>query len=580
MRASVAKKEECVEVAALTIVDAKFMPECYRKPIISFTMSKRHTYIFITGGVMSGVGKGVASASIGAMLKARGLRVTAVKIDPYVNIDAGTMNPVEHGEVFVTGDGYETDQDIGNYERFLDEDITRANYMTTGVVYLSVIQRERALGYGGKTVEVVPHVPLEVVDRIKKAAALHSADVTIIEIGGTVGEYQNVLFLEAARMMKTATPNDVLIGLVSYLPVPGNLGEMKTKPTQYAVRTLNGTGLQPDFIIGRGPAAIDHQRKEKIAINCSMQPEDIISAPDVASIYDVPLNFNKEGLCGRIVKKLKLKAKPVDTSAWEALQKSIHSPTKSVKIGIVGKYVSTGDFTLTDAYLSVLEAIKHAAWSLKCKPEIVWLNSEELEKSPKSVKIVMKDLDGILVPGGFGTRGIEGKLLAIRYAREQKIPYLGLCYGLQLATIESARNLLGLKQANTTEIDPKTTDPVIHLMNEQEERLKNKTYGGTMRLGTYECVLRPGSIAKKLYGQATIQERHRHRYECNPSYREQLEKVGLIPSGLSPDGTLVEVVERKDHPFFVASQFHPEFLSRPFRPHPLFKGFIAAAMKK
>lgn len=542
-------------------------------------MPKRRTFIFITGGVMSGVGKGIASASIGAMLKARGLRVTAVKIDPYVNIDAGTMNPVEHGEVFVTKDGYETDQDIGNYERFLDEDITRANYMTTGVVYLSVIQRERTLGYGGKTVEVVPHVPLEVVDRIKRAAELNKADVTIIEIGGTVGEYQNVLFLEAARMMKTETPNDVLVGLVSYLPVPGNLGEMKTKPTQYAVRTLNSAGLQPDFIIGRSPAAIDLPRKQKIAINCSMQAEDIISAPDVSSIYDVPLNFNNEGLCQRIVKKLKLRAKPVDTRAWETLTKSIHRSVKPVRIGIVGKYVSTGDFTLTDAYLSVLEAVKHAAWSVQRKPEIVWLNAEELEQHPRDVAKFLKGLSGILVPGGFGTRGIEGKLLAIRYAREHKIPYLGLCYGLQLATVEFARNVLGLKQANTTEIAPSTPDPVIHLMNEQEGRMQDKNYGGTMRLGEYPCHLLPGSQARKLYGQEVILERHRHRYECNPDYREEFQAKGLIASGLSPDGSLVEVIELKNHPFFMAAQFHPEFLSRPFHPHPLFLGFLKAASR-
>jgi CTP synthase len=542
-------------------------------------MKRRRTYVFIAGGVMSGVGKGIASASLGALLKARGLRVTAVKIDPYINVDAGTMNPVEHGEVFVTSDGDETDQDIGNYERFLDEDITRVNYMTTGRVYLSVIERERALGYGGKTVEVVPHVPLEIIGRIKTAAKLNDADVTIIEIGGTVGEYQNVLYLEAARMMKSETPGDVLVGLVSYLPVPGALGEMKSKPTQYAVRTLNGTGIQPDFIIGRSTHPIDKPRKEKIAINCSMKAEDVFSAPDVSSIYQVPLNLEEEGLAERVVKKLKLRKKSADLKSWRGLWNRIQSSTKPIKIGIVGKYVSTGDFVLTDAYLSVLEAVKHAAWSIQRKPEIIWINSEELELNPKSVPDVLKDLDGILVPGGFGTRGIEGKLLAIRYAREKKIPYLGLCYGLQLATVEFARNVLGLKDANTTEINPKTSNPVIHLMNEQEERMKNKHYGGTMRLGSYDCVLRPGSKAREVYGRAEIVERHRHRYECNPEYREDLEKAGLIPSGLSPDGSLVEIIELKNHPFFMASQFHPEFLSRPFRPHPLFVGFMKAAAK-
>ncbi len=542
-------------------------------------MKRRRTYVFIAGGVMSGVGKGIASASLGALLKARGLRVTAVKIDPYINVDAGTMNPVEHGEVFVTSDGDETDQDIGNYERFLDEDITRVNYMTTGRVYLSVIERERALGYGGKTVEVVPHVPLEIIGRIKNAAKLNDADVTIIEIGGTVGEYQNVLYLEAARMMKSETPGDVLVGLVSYLPIPGALGEMKSKPTQYAVRTLNGTGIQPDFIIGRSTHPIDKPRKEKIAINCSMLAEDVISAPDVSSIYQVPLNLEQEGLAERVIKKLKLRKNKVDLTPWQGLWDRIQSSTKPIKIGIVGKYVSTGDFVLTDAYLSVLEAVKHAAWSIQRKPEIVWINSEELEMNPKSVPDVLKSLDGILVPGGFGTRGIEGKLLAIRYAREKKIPYLGLCYGLQLATVEFARNVLGLKDANTTEINPKTSNPVIHLMNEQEERMKNKHYGGTMRLGSYDCLLRPGSKAQEVYGQDEIVERHRHRYECNPDYREDLERAGLIPSGLSPDGSLVEIVELKNHPFFMASQFHPEFLSRPFRPHPMFVGFVKAAAR-
>jgi CTP synthase len=543
-------------------------------------MPKRHTYLFIVGGVMSGVGKGVSSASIGALLKARGLRVTAVKIDPYINVDAGTMNPVEHGEVFVTKDGYETDQDIGNYERFLDEDITSANYMTTGRVYQAVIARERALGYGGKQVQVVPHVPLEVISRIKNAAKLASADVTIIEIGGTVGEYENLLFLEAARMMRMEAPSDVLVGLVSYLPVPGSLGEMKSKPTQLAVRAIQATGLQPDFVIGRSSYPIDKPRKEKIAMYCNIHPDDIISAPDVPSIYSVPEAFHLEGLDDRIVKKLKLRTRPPNIDAWKNLLKQRDQAKKTVKIGIIGKYISTGDFMLTDAYISVLEALKHAAWSSKLKVEVEWLNPEKFEADPKLVAKELKPLDGILVPGGFGSRGIEGKMLAIQYAREHKLPYLGLCYGLQLATIEVARHLLGYKRANTTEIDPATPYPIIHLINEQTEKMQNKNYGGTMRLGTYACELRKGSLARKLYGQDVIEERHRHRYECNPEYRAELEKAGLIPSGLSPDGTLVEVVELKDHPFFIACQFHPEFLSRPFRPHPLFKGLVEAASKK
>lgn len=548
--------------------------------LLHVPMPKRFTYIFIVGGVMSGVGKGVSSASIGALLKARGLRVTAVKIDPYINVDAGTMNPVEHGEVFVTKDGYETDQDIGNYERFLDEDITSANYMTTGRVYQTVIARERALGYGGKQVQVVPHVPLEVISRIKNAAKLANADVTLIEIGGTVGEYENLLFLEAARMMRMEAPSDVLVGLVSYLPVPGSLGEMKSKPTQLAVRAVQATGLQPDFVIGRSLYPIDAPRKEKIAMYCNVHPDDIISAPDVPSIYSIPEAFHLEGLDARIIKKLKLRAGQADITAWKQLLARRDSAKKTVKIGVIGKYISTGDFLLTDAYISVLEALKHAAWSSKLRVEVEWLNPEQFEQNPKLVAKELAKLDGVLVPGGFGSRGIEGKMLAIRYAREKKIPYLGLCYGLQLATIEMARHVLGYKRANTTEIDPTTPEPVIHLIDEQEERMKNKEYGGTMRLGTYRCELRKGSMARKLYGKDAIEERHRHRYECNPKYRAELEEAGLIPSGLSPDGSLVELIELNDHPFFLACQFHPEFLSRPFRPHPLFKGFVEAASRR
>ncbi len=542
--------------------------------------NRRRTFVFIAGGVMSGVGKGVASASIGAILKARGLKVTAVKIDPYINVDAGTMNPVEHGEVFVTRDGDETDQDIGNYERFLDEDIMKVNYMTTGRVYLSVIQRERSLGYGGKTVEVVPHVPEEVISRIKAAAASHDADVTIIEIGGTVGEYQNILFLEAARILQHEQPHDVLIGLVSYLPVPGNLGEMKTKPTQYAVRTLNSAGLQPDFIIGRSSEAIDDVRKRKMAAHCSVQAEQIISAPDVASIYDVPAHFEKEGLGKLIAKKLALKKNKPNLRSWNELTKRIANNRDSLPIGIISKYSTSGSFNLSDAYLSVIEALKHACWKIGRKPTLVWIDAEELEKSPANAHKLLKGLKGIIVPGGFGSRGIEGKIRAIQYAREKKIPFLGLCYGMQMATVEFARHVLGLKHAHTTEIDPKTPDPVIHLMNEQEEKMKNKLYGGSMRLGDYPCHLKPGSMARKLYGEELVLERHRHRFEYNPEYRERFEKAGFISSGMSPDNSLTEIIELKKHPFFMGSQFHPEYTSRPMRPHPLFLGFAKATTKR
>ena len=527
---------------------------------------------------MSGVGKGIASASLGALLKCRGLSVTAVKIDPYINVDAGTMNPVEHGEVFVTTDGDETDQDIGNYERFLDQDIVRVNYMTTGRVYQSVIARERALGYGGKTVEVVPHVPLEVIGRIRAAAEHHDADVTIVEIGGTVGEYQNILFLEAARMMRLEEPEQVLIGLVSYLPVPTAIGEMKSKPTQFAVRSLNSVGLQPDFIIGRSSLPMDEPRKRKLAVFCNVHAEDIIGSPDRTSIYSVPMQLHEEGLDALVVEKLKLKTKPTRLEKWKDLHERVSTTMKPMRIGIVGKYVSTGAFVLSDAYISVLEAVKHAAWALHRQAEMVWINAEELETSkPSAVKKIFGNVDGVIVPGGFGTRGVEGKIRAIQYAREHDIPYLGLCYGLQLATIEFSRHVLGWKDAHTTEIQPNTAHPVIHLMNEQEERMKNKHYGGTMRVGSYPCVLKPGSLAKKLYNTSKIHERHRHRFEVNPAYRFDLEEAGLVASGMSPDGKLVEMIELKDHPFFMASQFHPEFLSRPFRPHPLFLGFVRAA---
>lgn len=540
---------------------------------------RRRTYIFVAGGVMSGVGKGIATASIGALLKARGLRVTAVKIDPYLNVDPGTLNPIEHGEVFVTKDGLETDQDIGNYERFLDEDLHRVNCMTSGSVFQAVINRERALGYGGKTVEWVPHIPLEVIDRVKSAAKNADADVTLIEIGGTVGEYQNAIFLEACRMMRLEAPKDVLVVIVSYMPIPGSVGEMKSKPTQYAVRSLNAAGLQPDLIICRASLPIDEPRKKKLSVSCSVAPEDIIAAPDVPSIYAVPLNFREEGVSDRIVQKLNIRLPRPGLDDWKRLNRRINTAKKPVRIGIVGKYFSTGDFVLTDSYLSVLEAIKHAAWAINRKPEIVWLNSEDFEKRPSSVATELKKLDGVLIPGGFGTRGIEGKLKAIKYVREHKVPYLGLCYGMQLATVEVARDLLGWKDANTTEIDTKTSHPVIHLMNEQEEKMKDADYGGTMRLGEYPCVLKAGSLARKLYGSDTIMERHRHRYEANPAYRCELENEGLIVSGVSPDGKLAEIVEMKGHPFFIASQFHPELISRPFRPHPLFLGFVKAAAK-
>ncbi|MCI0533117.1 CTP synthase, partial [bacterium] len=451
-------------------------------------------YIFVVGGVLSGVGKGVTTSSIGAILQSRGFSVTAVKIDPYINVDAGTMNPTEHGEVFVLNDGYETDQDMGNYERFLNISLPRDNYMTTGSVYLSVIEKERNLKYKGKCVEVVPHIPLEIIERIKKASEKADADITTVEVGGTVGEYQNILFLEAARMMELQNPDDVAFVMVSYLPVPGNLGEMKTKPTQYAVRTLNSTGIQPNIIVARSATPLDNIRKEKIGMFCNIAKESVISAPDVESIYDVPLNFEKDKLSDILLSSLKLKPKkPTDMKEWKSFVAKTKEPRKEVNIAIVGKYFNIGDFTLTDAYISVIEAIKYSAYSLGAKPKIHWLSAEDYEGVNGKKKLAgLKKYDGVLIPGGFGSRGIEGKLAAIRYVRENKIPYFGLCYGMQLAVVEYARNVLGWSDANTTEIDGKTAHPVIDIMPEQKEKMTKSDYGGTMRLGAYPAVLKKG----------------------------------------------------------------------------------------
>lgn len=537
-------------------------------------------FIFVTGGVMSGVGKGVATSSLGVILQARGFNVTAVKIDPYINVDAGTMNPVEHGEVFVTRDGVETDQDIGNYERFLNADLTRANYMTTGAVYLSVIQKERNLEYGGKSVEVVPHIPLEVIARLKEAARLTKADFVLVEIGGTVGEYQNMLFLEAARMMHLKHPKDVMFVLVSYLPVPKMVGEMKTKPTQYAVRTLNSAGIQPDIIIARSEQPLDEPRKEKIATFCNIDKAAIISAPDIASsIYEIPLNFEKEGLANIVLKGFGMRKRPARFAPWKKLVTKVHNGTEEVRIGIVGKYFESGKFVLADSYISVIEAIKHACWAQDVRPVIEWLNAEEYEKDARALK-KLKEYDGIIVPGGFGSRGIEGKIAVAGYCRKNNIPYFGLCYGLQIAALDFARNVCGIDDAHTTEINPKTKNPVIDVMEEQKERLRLSQYGGSMRLGAYDCTLVPGTLAARAYGNKEISERHRHRYEVNSTYVEQMEAKGLVVSGRNPQTDLVEIIELPKHPFFLGTQFHPELQSRPMRPHPLYLAFILAARKK
>ncbi|MFA6254152.1 MAG: CTP synthase [Candidatus Paceibacterota bacterium] len=549
---------------------------------------KNHKYIFVLGGVMSGVGKGVTASSIGKILQARGYKVNPIKIDPYLNVDAGTMNPIEHGEVFVLDSGLECDQDMGNYERFLDEAAPHESYMTSGMVYKYVIDKERALGYGGKCVDPVPFIGQEIFRRIELSIKKTKSDITIIEIGGTIGEYQNVMFIEAARVLKLRHPGDVLFVLVSYLPVPNKIGEMKTKPTQSAVQTMNSYGIHPDVIIARADRPLDQRRKEKIAFMSNIPAENIISAPDIDSIYDIPLNFEKDNLSLRLLKLMGLKAKGSDLKDWQKMTKRINDSTDEVKIAIVGKYFKTGDFVLSDVYISVIESLKHAGGFLGKKVKIDWLDSHDYETDPKNIK-ELKKYQGILVPGGFGERGVEGKIKAIRFARENKIPYFGLCYGMQLAVIEFARDVLGLKDAHTTEINPQTKNPVIVIMDEQRKLMAEKNYGGTMRLGTYPCVLKQRTIAEKAYKEGKrllpgnkIEERHRHRFEVNPAYVERLEKAGLVFSGTSPNGVLMEIAElpHKVHPFFLGSQFHPEFKSSPLHPHPLFVEFIRSASRQ
>ena len=528
---------------------------------------------------MSGVGKGVATSSIARILKDRGFRVTAVKIDPYINVDAGTMNPTEHGEVFVTEDGMECDQDIGNYERFLDEDIPKDNYMTTGSVYQAVIERERNLGYEGKQVQVVPDIPFEVIGRLERASRKAKADFTVVEIGGTVGEYENILFLEAARMMHLKNPKGVLFVLVSYLPIPSMIGEMKTKPTQHAVRAMNAAGVQPDIIIARSRVPMDAPRKRKLMIYCNVSEKDVISAPDVKFIYEVPTNFERDALGTRILEKFGQKPRRRDSGKWNKFVKKVRKISKPVKIGIVGKYFGTGNFILSDSYISVIEAIKHASWALGFSPQISWLDAEMYEKNKNNLK-ELKSYDGIIIPGGFGSRGVEGKIKAIEFCRKNKIPLLGLCYGVQLSVIEFARNVCGMTGAHTTEINSKTKYPVIHTLPDQLVNIRERRMGGSMRLGAYTCELKSGTRAHKAYGGVKlVSERHRHRYEVNNDFRETLEKKGLVFSGVNPERNLVEIIELKNHPFFVGTQFHPELKSRPMRPHPLFKEFVRATIK-
>lgn len=542
---------------------------------------KNTKYIFVVGGVMSGVGKGVSTSSIAALMQAKGLEVTVLKIDPYINVDAGTMNPTEHGEVFVLKDGLETDQDMGNYERFLNRSLPAINYMTTGSVYLSVIEKERSLSYKGRNVEVVPDIPLEVIRRIKMAGKTASADVVLVEIGGTVGEYQNVLFLEAIRMMKTESPESVATVMVSYLPVPKSIGEMKTKPTQTAVRLLNGTGVFADMIIARSSAEIDERRKEKIAVFCNVKKENVISAPDAKSIYDVVLDFNKAGLSNKLCQILGIEIKnQINLKAWQKFSKSVESEKKGVvKIAVIGKYFQSGNFVVSDVYLSILEALKYSAYAEKLTPEIIYFSASDFSKK-ESLK-TLKNFDGILVPGGMGESGVEEMISVINFVRTEKIPYFGICYGMQLAVIEYSRNVLGLKDVHTSEINLTAKNLVIDALPDQKQKIAERKLGGTMRLGENKITFKKGTLAQKAYKKTEVLERHRHRFRVNPEYVEVLEEAGLVFSGKSEIVNLkteevVEMIELEEniHPFFIGTQYHPEFIARPLSPHPLFSAFI------
>lgn len=532
-------------------------------------------FVFVSGGVISGLGKGITTASLSALLKNNGYKVAPMKVDMYLNQDAGTMRPLEHGEVFVTEDGLESDQDLGNYERFLGEPLHRVNYATTGQVYAEVLRKERAFEYGGVTVEAIPHLTDEIISRFESAGK--GKDIVIIELGGTVGEYQNGIFFEAARILKLQRPADVVHIHVAYLPVPGHLGEMKTKPVQQSVRLLNSMGIQPDFVVGRSDQPMDDRRKHLISLFCNIPQDAVISAPDVNSIYEIPLILAEQNLGVRVCEKLGLRAVKSDLSPWKKLVKTIKTVEKPVRIAVVGKYFGSGDYQLSDVYISVIESLKHAAWATGRKPVLQWVDSEDIEQD--GAASVLGECDGIVVPGGFGSRGIEGVIQVIQYARENKIPYFGLCYGMQLASIEFARNVCGLKKAHTTEVDAKTPHAIVHIMPDQEKKLLKKEYGATMRLGSWDCKLAAGTHSRTAYKAAVISERHRHRYEFNNVYRDQLEKAGLVIAGTSVDGQLVEIVEVKDHPFFVGVQFHPEFQTSPFKPHPLFHAFLKAAGK-
>ena len=521
------------------------------------------------------MGKGTVAASLGFLLKSHGLKVAPIKCENYLNLDSGLINPIEHGDPFLCEDGAETDMDLGTYERFLDQNLSLKNFITMGQIYKTVIDKERNFFYKGEDVEAIPHVTDEIIGRFKAVANGTRADVVVIELGGTAGEYQNALYYEASRIMKLRHQDTVVHIHVTYLPTPKHLGEPKTKPTQLSVKYLNSMGIQPDFIVCRGEQMIDKRRQARLALFCNLPEEGIISAPDLPSVYELPLLFAKQNFSQKVLQKLNLKTTPLKIAAWQALNRKISSKKKQkVKLAIVGKYFATGDYQLNDSYASLYEALNHSAWETGIGLEIMPVNSEKETNLTEKLKTV----DGVIVPIGWGPRGTEGMIEAIRYSRENRIPFLGLCFGMQLAVVEFARNVLGLKGANSTEIDSQTKFPVIHIIPEQKRNLKLRAYGGTMRLGSWECRIKPKTFAYNIYNRYNIYERHRHRYEFNDDYAAKLEKAGMVISGRSVKENLVEIVELPQnlHPFFLGTQGHPEYKSRPLAPHPIFLKFIRA----
>ncbi|MEB3181340.1 MAG: CTP synthase [Nostocaceae cyanobacterium] len=526
-------------------------------------------FVFVTGGVVSSIGKGIVAASLGRLLKSRDYSVSILKLDPYINVDPGTMSPFQHGEVFVTEDGAETDLDLGHYERFTDTSMSRLNSVTTGSIYQAVLNKERRGDYRGGTVQVIPHITNEIKERIKRVAHNTNPDVVITEIGGTVGDIESLPFLEAIRQFrKEVGRQNVLYMHVTLIPWIPSAGEMKTKPTQHSVKELRSIGIQPDILVCRCDRSLPDGLKHKLSEFCDVPVECVIPAQDAKSIYEVPLMLEREGLAQQALELLNMERRQPDLSQWQTLVERLYSPSNRIEIAIVGKYIQ-----LTDAYLSVVEALRHAAIAMGGELQLRWVNSEKLEIEPP--ENYLDNVDGIVVPGGFGIRGVDGKIAAIEYARQRQIPFLGLCLGMQCSVVEWARNVVGLADANSAEFDHTTTNPVINLLPEQQDVVD---LGGTMRLGLYPCRLLPNSLACQLYQEEVVYERHRHRYEFNNAYRNLFIESGYVISGTSPDGRLVEIIELRDHPFFIATQFHPEFQSRPSRPHPLFKGFIQAAI--